>query len=437
MACWEQKARLTSIVLLAAFLVTAAILFLIVPNLDAIFAYRYGVGFADGYDLIASDLAHGSGYRWQTNMGETMMREPGYPLFLAGVFKAGGYHIEAARWANWLLTIGIACMIMRLTRMVTDDRSAALIASVLFLFHPGTLIAEARGGVEILFIFVAFVFMLALHGAVEEGNLWRYFAAGLGLGVVVQVRSTPLVFPVLLLLYLGFTANSPRERLRAVLNVAILALGMAMVMAPWVIRNYLLVHEFVPVATLQGVALQEGQLTCQNLSLGGDFYRVGREAGRERGELASSLGLRFEGAEYFQFFYDPRDEWAFNNLLLQRAREEYIRHPGLLAACIGKNLFNFWFLGKTWQVTELNVLIQAPLLALALSGLHLLRKRGLLSKMGIVLTFVLSIVAVHLPIVAEARYSIPVFAFLTIPASVSIVWIRHYYSMHRRGGAIA
>jgi hypothetical protein len=46
------------------------------------------------------------------------------------------------------------------------------------------------------------------------------------------------------------------------------------------------------------------------------------------------------------------------------------------------------------------------------------------------LIFVCSILAIHLPTVAEARYSIPVFAFLAIPASVSIMSIWHTYGMH-------
>ena len=426
----EQNVGSMPLVFLPAFLVTLAVLFLVVPKLDSIVFHKYSVQFADGYELIAGNLADGSGYRWNVDMGETMMREPGYPLFLAAVFKVAGHDIEAARLANWLLTIGIAAMIVRLTRLVTDDRNTAAIAALLFLFHPGTLIAEARGGVEIFFIFAAFLFMVALYEAVEKGKLWRYFVAGLGLGAVVQVRSTPIVFPALLLFYLVFRARGTCEWRRAVLNTAILGLGMVFVMTPWTIRNYLLVHEFVPVATLQGVALQEGQYTCRNLSIGKDFYLLGQEAGRERGELASRLGLRFEGIEYFQFFYDPHDEWAFNNLLLQNAKDEYINRPGLLAECVGKNLFNFWFLGKTWRITELNMLIQAPLLGLAVGGFYLFWRRDGLRKIGLILTFVLSIVVVHLPIVAEARYSIPVFAFLAIPAGVSINAIWQKYARH-------
>jgi 4-amino-4-deoxy-L-arabinose transferase-like glycosyltransferase len=423
----RARGRLPLVIVAGAMILTAVLMFAVLPQMETKFRGKYTVGFADGYDLIANNLIDGNGYRSQAGMAETMIREPGYPLFLAAIFKLLGHDIETVRSVNLLLTIGIAFMIIRLTRTVTPDRSTALIATLLFLFHPGTLVAEARAGVEVLFIFVACVFMVALHHAMEKGNLWRYFVAGLSLGAVVQVRSTPLLFPLFFLFYTGLIAYDTRARLKALGNVAILVLGMVVVMAPWLIRNYRLVHEFVPTATIQGLNLHEGQYACQNLPLDGDFYAVESEAGSIRGELARTLGLHFEGAQYRQEFYNAHDEWAFYNRLSRTAEEQYVKHPELLAACVGRNLYNFWVLGKTWKVTKLNLLIQIPLLVLICAGLYLLQKRGLLHKMGLMLTFAVSILAVHLPIVAEARHCIPLLAFLVIPASVSMMAIWHSF----------
>jgi 4-amino-4-deoxy-L-arabinose transferase-like glycosyltransferase len=425
----KQKVSSAWAVLLLVFLTTAAILFLVVPRLENAFALRYSVLFQDGYDLIANNLAHGNGYRWDANMGETMIREPGYPLFLAVVFKLGGYHLGAARFANWLLSIGIAFMIMRLARLVTNDDKIALIASLLFLLYPGTLICEARGGVEILFIFAILVFMLALHQAVETRSPVRYLIAGLVLGVVVQIRSTPMVFPVFLLFYLVLIAKDLRERLKAVSSVAILTLGMAAVMAPWTIRNYLLVHEFVPTATVQGLAIQEGQYTCENVSSGSSFYELQTEAGQQRDAVAAKLGIH-AGNQYYQVFATPQDEWKLNHVLLQEAKSKYSSDPALFATCTARNALNFWFQGKTRKITSANLVVQLPMLILATTGLFLLWKRGLLRNMGIILTFSLSILAVHMVVIAAARYSIPVIALLTIPAGVPVVSIWRKYSTH-------
>ena len=418
-----RRNTLAILLLLPVFVATAAILFLGVPKFQHYIAYRYSTGVADGYGILAENLVDGNGYRWRADEAGTMLREPGYPLLLAAAFKVAGPSIESARLLNFLLTVGIAFMLIALARRMTSDPRAPVVAALLFLLYPGTLIAEARGGVEILFIFVGVGFMLALHWAVERGDLWRYLLAGLAFGAVVQVRSTPILFPGFLLLYTMFTAAGARQRLAAAGRVAILVVGMGLVMLPWVVRNYRLTHEFVPVATLGGVGLQEGLYMCQNVSFGDDLYPVGRAAGRIRGELAQDLGMRFEGAEYLQTFYDARDEVAFNRILYARAKNEYVSDPGLFAKCVGKNLFNFWFLGKTWTVTLLNMLLQVPVLALVFCGLWIVWRRGELRRMAILLVYVGSIIIVHLIIVAEARYSIPVLAFLSIPAAIAITAI--------------
>jgi 4-amino-4-deoxy-L-arabinose transferase-like glycosyltransferase len=432
------KLSTTWVVLPVTFLITAAILLLALPKIESAFALRYSILFQDGYDLIANNLIHGNGYRWDANGGQTMMREPGYPLFLTAVFELGGYNLEAARFANWLLSIGIAFMIMRLARLVTKDERIALIASLLFLINPGTLMCEARGGVEVLFIFGIFVLMLALYQAVEKGGTWRYLVAGLALGAVVQIRSTPILFPVLLFFYLLLIAHGSRERLRVVSNIAVLMLGMVVVMTPWTIRNYLLVHKFVPTATVQGLALQEGQYTCENVSSGRSFYELQTEAGQQRDELAAQLGIQ-AGNQYYQVFASPRDEWELNQALLQRAKAEYVGHPALFATCAARNALNFWFLGKTTQITSINLVIQIPMLILAVHGLYLLWKRGSLRKMGIVLTFALSVMAVHMAIIAAARYSVPIIALLTIPAGVSMlsIWQRFSPRARRTASSVA
>src|ERR1700740_1385954 len=197
----DQRKWAIWLALAATFFLTAATLFLVLPKLSHVFAPEYSLGFADGYDLIANNLVQGSGYRFQANASETMMREPGYPFLLAGAFEVGGYNINTVRWTNWLLTIAIGILMMRMAQLATNDRTTSLVATLLFLLYPSTLLSEARGGVEILFILVVLIFMLLLHEAVAKGDYWRYLVAGLALGVVVQVRSTPLVFPFFLLLY--------------------------------------------------------------------------------------------------------------------------------------------------------------------------------------------------------------------------------------------
>src|SRR5205814_1516134 len=93
--------------LLAAFVLEALILFVALPRLESGMTASYGVGFADDYDKLAASILTGHGYRIASDLPETMMREPGYPLFLAGVFRAFGENLSAARVANFALTFGV------------------------------------------------------------------------------------------------------------------------------------------------------------------------------------------------------------------------------------------------------------------------------------------------------------------------------------------
>jgi 4-amino-4-deoxy-L-arabinose transferase-like glycosyltransferase len=425
-----RQTRLVGAVLVGAFIIKAVLLFVVLPAVSKSVSPTYSIGFADLYDLIGDNVARGVGYRVEAGTTDTMMREPGYPLFLAGVFKIGGYNIEAARFANLLLAVGIALMLMRLARKLTDDPAVPLVGTLLFLFYPAILVSEARGGIEIVFIFVVMLFMLALHQAVEKGERWRYLVAGASLGVVVLFRGSPMVFPAFLLGYFLLTANSLAERFRSMLNIGILVLGMLVVMTPWVYRNYLLSGRLVLTATVQGISAQEGQFTCERLSAAHEFKPLQDEAAMARNAVAAQLGRPFIGF-YYQYFYSPLDEMAFNDRLLSNVTTHYRNNPMLLPRCVAQNLFfNFWFLGKTWGATSLNAVVQLPLLGFALSGVYLLWKRGRLRKVALILGFSVCIVAVHVLVIAHARHSVPIVPFLSMLASISLVAIWRSWRTH-------
>jgi len=427
--------RTTYCILALAVLVNAGMLLIALPAASRFLSPNYTLHFEDLYDQIGNNVAEGNGYRIEPDMGLTMMREPGYPLFLALVFKIAGHRLVAARLANVLLAMGVVLLLMRLTYHITGDGAAALLAPLLFLFYPGTLIAEARGGVEIGFIFVVMLFMLFLYHAIEKGNLWRFWIAGTLLGAATLMRSEILSFPLFLLVYLILAAQGAARRYKAFIRIAALSLGLGVAISPWIIRNYILTREFVPTASVAGMAAQEGLYTCQHLSLDGAFAEVQLDAGKERARLASQLGIPFVGRYYYQLFYKPVDELKFSRALLNGTVAKYRADPMLLARCGEMNfLFNFWFLGKNWKTTWLNMALQAPLLVLGTLGVVLLRRRGLLRKCGPILAFILYVPSVHAPIIAHARHSMATVPFLVILASVPLVAVWSSLQARRRKG---
>jgi 4-amino-4-deoxy-L-arabinose transferase-like glycosyltransferase len=418
--------KLICSILLAAFFANAVMVLVGLPRLSSPLRLNYNMSFGDFYDVIAKNLADGNGYRIYPALGDTMIREPGYPLLLAAVFKLGGYGIQQARELSVLLAFGAALLLLLLTRKITGDTMTALLAALLFLLYPGVLVAETHTGIEIPCIFTVMLFMLAVYAAVEKGGLWRYGGAGLLLGIAVMVRSVVLLFPIPLLTYLLFRAKGWEERRKLVQSIAVLVVGTVAVMSPWIIRNYNLVHSFVPTATVAGVAAQTGLYTCENASPDRPFYITDTEAGFERSEIAKQLRIPFVEAYYYQIFYTPQEELEFDRVLRKNVSAEYRSHPEILASCAARNLlFNFWFLGKTPTSVLLNALVQAPLLALALAGIMFSRKQKLFRNAGIILLYIFYIPIVHAPILAQARYSIVVVPFLTIFAAVFLVSVVH------------
>jgi hypothetical protein len=199
-----------------------------------------------------------------------------------------------------------------------------------------------------------------------------------------------------------------------------MVVAMIVVLSPWIIRNYTITGRFIPTASVLGVSAHAGQYICAHLSMDNRFGDLDLDAARERSKLAQELGYSFKGG-YYQIFYSTNDEMEFSSYLLKRVVAEYQRSPTLFAKCMGYNLFNFWFAGKTWKSTSINLVVQLPYLVLAIVGTVLSLRGGQIRTIAPLALIILYIVAVYIPILAQARYSVPLIPFLSILVCISLV----------------
>jgi Dolichyl-phosphate-mannose-protein mannosyltransferase len=408
-------------------IVHAILLFVVIPEFGNRLGHSYNQdGFTDGYDFIAANLAAGKGYRFYPDTALTMMREPGYPVLLAGLILVfGSNFFIAVKLLNMILALATAWLMMRIAHKLSAGQLQMLAPPLLFLFHPGTLIAESRGGVEMIFAFLITLFLLTIYKALEADRWCDYVVAGLVLGVMVLVRSTPMLFPVFLLGYLlGVRRHEVHTRNLVICgNIALMVLAMLVVLSPWIARNYSLTRKFVPTASMLGVSAQAGQYISTHLGEGKPWWLLDREAGRERSHLAIAMGYSFKDGYdgYYQTFYKSEDELKFSKFLMQRVVAEYARSPWSFVKSVTENLFNFWFAGKTPVATVANVFLQLPYLALALVGAVLGFKNRQTAIVAPLLLFTGYIMAVHAPIIAQARYSIALVPLVSILASITLV----------------
>lgn len=410
----------------------AILLFAVIPRIGARLKPSYNQSqFADGYDLLADNLVTGHGYRFYPNTAQTLMREPGYPVFLAGLLLVFGSGLTAVKVANLILALITAWLMMQLVKKLVPDPlppGTLLLAAapLLYLFSPGTLVAESRGGVEILFGFLVLLFLLTIYRSIASNKLRDYLVSGAVLGVAVLVRSTPMLFPIFLLPYLLISEGRRISRLAICCNVAAMVVAMVAVLSPWIIRNYSLTGRFVPTASVMGVSAQAGQYINMNLFEGRPWWMLDREASRERDKVAVQLGYPFEDGlqGYYQTFYRSGDEIEFSNHLFHAVVVNYWNSPGLFVRCLVQNVFNFWFAGKTWGTTVANALAQLPYLILAGFGIACGAKGTKRRSAGPLVLFIAYIWAVHVPILAQARYSVPLMPLICSLGAVGLIAMR-------------
>jgi len=406
--------------------VNAIILFVLIPEFSSrINRFYSGNQYADGYDQLAANLADGNGYRFYPDTAETLMREPGYPMLLAGIFMVFGKNFAVVKLANMILALAVAYLMTRIARKLSGSRLLILGSPLLFLFHPETLIAESRGGIEILFTLMLTLFVLTLYRAVGSKRWWDYLVSGVVLGLAVLVRSTPILFPFVLLGYLLLFERRENQKVAVFRNFIVMAIAMFIVLSPWIIRNYSLTGKFVPTASVLGVSAHTGLYLSTHQAIGN--LVLDTEAASERSKLAHKLGYHFKDG-YYQYFYSSADEVGFSQYLFNRVVHEYESSPLLFIKTVGLNFLKFWCGGKTWKSVAMNAIIQLPFLALAIMGIVRCLRNDRVKEVAPLALLIIYIVAVSMPILAQARYSEPLNPFLSILACIPLVTAKRRFN---------
>jgi 4-amino-4-deoxy-L-arabinose transferase-like glycosyltransferase len=415
----KHELRRLAIAILCIAMLKFGLMLLLVSGFKDQINPLYTIGHVDNYYSLAKNISHGRGYRFTPDTTLTLMREPGYPYFLAVLVHEFDDYNRAAVIANLLLTSLSALLIFKLARLLSSTAWVPLVAPIVYMLHPGVIVAELRSGVEVPFTFLLLVFLLLLREAVCSNSSTAYVKAGIALGITTYVRSTALLFPTFLIVYGLLFHRDWRSVLRYAARAALVLTCALLVLSPWIVRNYMLVGKFVPTASVQGVAMQVGHYLCVHADGKKEFVDLDNEAADVRNKLAAEQGYKFQG-DYYQLFYDPHDEVKFNSFLGAQVVQQYIQSPATFVKCASENVFNFWFQGKNRSTTMANIAVQSSYLILALAGIFLGFKEMHKPTLWLMLLFVVYTMGVYVPIHAQARYSIPIMPILSILAAITL-----------------
>ena len=210
------------------------------------------------YYRLAVSLLEGTGYSLPNSSGElysTAFRPPLFALVLTPAFAVfGATPFVGLLWQS-VLGAALAVAVWALGRQLFDEttgRVAGVVTALypLLIFFSGMLLTETLYGLTLVLAAMGLVAWWR-HG----GARWALIA-GLLVGISMLARPTGPAWVGLV--FLAALAISLRPRIQLVREALVLGLGVALVVAPWTIRNTVSIGTFIPLTTGGGCALYDG-----------------------------------------------------------------------------------------------------------------------------------------------------------------------------------
>jgi len=180
---------------------------------------------------------------------------PGLPLFVAGLYElSGGVHLTFALVVLALFGAGAIPLTFLLGARMAGP-VAGLIGAAVLAIYPALLDYQGLLLTEPLAAFLLSAALVVFFYAADRPSPWRWLGSGALLGALALVRPEYLTVAVLLPLA-WLVREGLRGRLRRSVALAgVSLLGTALVLAPWTIRNAIVLDRAVPVSTGGGKAL--------------------------------------------------------------------------------------------------------------------------------------------------------------------------------------
>lgn len=387
------------------------------------------------------------------------IRTPGYPFFVAAVYTVLGEHHMAVAAAQAVLFAGLCLIVFMLASQLASERVALAAAGMTALFPPfpyyGALVLT-----ELLCtVFVTLGMWSALR-AVRSQRALTYAETGCWLGLATLTRPNFVLLPVGLAALVGLLALVRGEWRRAAPWCWTLVFY-ALVLAPWLAYNSIYVHRFT-ISPAGGLGRATWEASWQ-----------GTWAGRVQADLTRLVEARVQAPDaeldaavdrfaadnhlpagpmrtYTHQWRDIRRVWdtpteprerAIKRIeaddLYWRAGIDNISHDrlGHVVRRLTIGTLVLWIAEipiRYSDINHVNPLVvrliwvaQAILLAVALLGLAFLAARGLLYEAAVLAALLIYVTAVHMPLLAEAMYSLPAKPTVIALAAVALAELGH------------
>jgi 4-amino-4-deoxy-L-arabinose transferase-like glycosyltransferase len=286
------------------------------------------------YSRVALSIAHGHGYPPSDVVpvgGPSAFRPPGFPFFLAGIYKISGESVTVARAVQALLGAAIVAL-EALIALELWGPTVGLVAGFLAAIFPPLIIDGITLLSEPLFVTLVLAAVLSSLRWRRSGRVPWLVAAGAltGLAILTRQNAELLVIPLLF----AARRNSSWRHLRTYRAPAALLACTVVVVLPWTIRNAVDLHGFVPVSDQDGYTLA-GTYNATSQAQNGAWITA-----KEDPTVDATITR-----------YGRQGELALDSRLRSQAVNFALDHPGYLFNVALHNTLRLFNLGGTQYET--------------------------------------------------------------------------------------
>lgn len=207
------------------------------------------------YDALGLSLAQGKGYV-DLNGKPCSFYPPFYPAFLSVVYLIFGHNYLAVRIIQSIIGSFSCVLIWLIAKTLINNKAGIIAGMVSVIYFPFIKSAELLS-TELLFTFLLLLVTLFLVKAPKSLEGKKIAVLGVLLGIAVLTKATMLLY-ILFIVPMFFFWRGKRTFMYAFKKYVVMFIFFAMSILPWTIRNFIVYHKIVPIATQGGITLYSG-----------------------------------------------------------------------------------------------------------------------------------------------------------------------------------
>lgn len=380
------------------YVVIALLLLALVLRLIVAVALPPSYLFSDEDDYVhrADSLIHTHTYGTSPGVPDAFL-PPLYPVFLALVYVTLGHSMLAVRVVQTFVSAFTCLLILLIARRLYDQK-VALLSLAAMAVYPVVILWSGFHLTETLSLFFTALFFLCLVRSLACPTFSNILLSGITFSLSILTRELLVLFPLLLFVSLFWTGFKLKQ---VVKYIVVFSLGVAVLLGPWIARNYFSLNRLV--------FLTERTEVRRHMVLGSDYvppsyYRGGVESSQRQWQDVVS-GVRG--------LHDTDASEVLNVTFMTRYPLLYLK-----MTCVRFQILWFHPNGlnrlPSWPLKALYVFGHLIVLGLGSLGMFLAVRQGNKAAWPLILVFPYVTLVVMLLFRPQPRYPLPFIPFLFI-----------------------